>query len=380
MLQRTRLQGSAFWGQRIFQIPLLLVGVLLLIGCGQRRNFSLFFTSNLEGNYEIYRVDGDGENLERLTNTPNSDEQFVLVSPDGGSIIFDRGGVRLEREIFILDINQRSIVQLTDSPAYDIPGAWSPDSTQIAFISDRQGGFYYLFQMGADGSNQKHVQLETDSDRSVSAVGWSPDGQFIAFGTNGHLFATTPVSHKVFILNLTTQDLVGLDPLGVKGCVNPSWSPDSLWIVATCYQEVSLDAGSEIFIFHRDGSESIQISSMEELGSCKSPSWSPSGDRIAMVCTRGISAGDYGQVFIISADGSMITQITQVVVSFDSNEPSGLIQFRIASPRWSPDENEIVYLLRLEGITSIYAINIDGNENREIISFESKINSLSIWP
>ena len=74
-------------------------------------------------------------------------------------------------------------IRLTDDPAYDGVPAWSPDGTQIAFVSDRSGAAQ-VYRMDADGGNVR--QLTTDllnddpiwlpSDESRSPYG-TTDGQ-----------------------------------------------------------------------------------------------------------------------------------------------------------------------------------------------------------
>ena len=145
---------------------LLLLILGLCAGCTKTSTFTIIFASNAEGNYEIYKITSNGQNIERLTNT-SADEQDIVPSPDGRKVIFDYGGVRLEKDIFLLNVESGVISQLTSALAYDIPGTWSPHGDQLSFISDRDGGYYWLYVMKADGSDQRRIPLETDPERSV---------------------------------------------------------------------------------------------------------------------------------------------------------------------------------------------------------------------
>jgi Tol biopolymer transport system component len=82
----------------------------MLASCGRSRPFGIVFTSGRDGNGEIYRISGDGRNVECLTHTPDEHEQWVEVSRDGKRIVFDRGGSRLQREVFRLDVDTGTIV------------------------------------------------------------------------------------------------------------------------------------------------------------------------------------------------------------------------------------------------------------------------------
>ena len=68
-----------------------------------------------------------------------------------GQIIFmtSRGG---NQEIVLINEDGSNEVNLTNHPASDRSGVWSPDGEKIAFISDRDGTFE-IYTMNADGSD-----------------------------------------------------------------------------------------------------------------------------------------------------------------------------------------------------------------------------------
>ena len=86
------------------------------------------------------------------------------------------------RHIFIAEINSGSIRQLTEGEGEDSSPAWSPDGTQIAFISDRgaerdvvDGDALYVIP-----SQGGEPRLVSEGLYSVAAVAWSPDGSRLA--------------------------------------------------------------------------------------------------------------------------------------------------------------------------------------------------------
>jgi Tol biopolymer transport system component len=92
-------------------------------------NGRIAFETYRDGNYEIYAMQSDGSNPTNLTNRPSST---------------------------------------------DFHPVWSPDGTQIAFVSDRDGQFNTeIYVMNADGSNQTRLTNNEAADRDPS---WSPDG------------------------------------------------------------------------------------------------------------------------------------------------------------------------------------------------------------
>ena len=89
------------------------------------------FVSDRDGNWEIYVMDIDGENLKRLTNH-SADDTEPAWSPDGRYITFSstRDG---NSEIYVMSASGGPAQNLTNNATADSSSAWSPDGTQIAF-------------------------------------------------------------------------------------------------------------------------------------------------------------------------------------------------------------------------------------------------------
>jgi Tol biopolymer transport system component len=107
-------------------------------------------------------------------------------SPDGNRIAFssERDG---NAEIYVMTADGAGVTRLTNSSAADTDPAWSPDAKRIVFMS-RRNGRGELFTMNADGSNQKPL-VSMERGDAVDPR-WSPEGSRIAFvhrpdGING---------------------------------------------------------------------------------------------------------------------------------------------------------------------------------------------------
>ena len=59
-------------------------------------------------------------------------------------------------DIFLFDPKDPYIKNLTDNSYQDLSPAWSPDNTEIAFVSDRSDTFE-IYTMRPDGSNVKRI-------------------------------------------------------------------------------------------------------------------------------------------------------------------------------------------------------------------------------
>ena len=97
-------------------------------------------------------------------------------SPDGSQIAFisDRSG---NWDIWVMEPDGTNPRQLTTDPADDKGIGWSPDGRCIAFHSDRSGN-WDIWTMDADGT---HPRQQTHDPATDSFPDWSPDGRFIAF-------------------------------------------------------------------------------------------------------------------------------------------------------------------------------------------------------
>ena len=146
------------------------------------------FHSNREGrfNYDIYVMDADGGNLQILTDNRHND-MCSSWSPDGKRIVFssareghveDKFGIT--DEIYVMDADGGNQQRLTDNRNNDWDPVWSPDGKQIAFAADRKGdgAKFDIYVMDADGGNQQKLTNNRGWDNSPS---WSPHGRRIAF-------------------------------------------------------------------------------------------------------------------------------------------------------------------------------------------------------
>ena len=94
------------------------------------------------------------------------------VSPDGETIAFDLLG-----DIYLLPIEGGEARAIDSGMAWSMQPRFSPDGSEIAFVSDAGGGDN-VWIMAADGSDAR--QLTREEFRLLNNPWWSPDGRWIA--------------------------------------------------------------------------------------------------------------------------------------------------------------------------------------------------------
>lgn len=134
------------------------------------------YVTDRDGNLELYLMNADGSNPQRLTNS-TATEGAPSWTPDGGKIVYASnaaGAATGTFHIWIMNADGSGQRQLTQGASNDFQPAVSPDGKTVAFTSDRDGGSNYnIYLMGVDGSNPHQFTKEPVPETSPV---WLPDG------------------------------------------------------------------------------------------------------------------------------------------------------------------------------------------------------------
>ena len=219
------------------------------------------FTSNRDGNFKIYVMDADGDNLRRLTNNPAIDGS-PSWSPDGKRIVFTsyRDGNFMNgiptTEIYVMDADGRNQQKLTNNPAHDGSPSWSPDGEQIAFDSNRDGRFNWeIYVIDADGRNLQRITNSPNDDGwpDDRYPSWSPDGKRIVFSARreAHFESKFAVTYEIYVMDADGGNQQRLTN-NRNNEWNPSWSPDGERIAFTSDRKGNWE-NFEIYVMDADG-------------------------------------------------------------------------------------------------------------------------------
>ena len=288
------------------------------------------------------------------------------ILPLSGQIAFssDKDG---DFEIYLMNADGTSLMQLTENEGVDYPSSWSPDGRKLAFISDRTGK-HEIYVMTVDGSDSV-IQLTDGPGRNRNPL-WSPNGRKIAF------YSWSDGDGEIFVMDPDGANLVQLTDNDTDESVY-SWSPDSRKLAFSRTPESIFDPDSEIFVMNADGSNALQLTDNDTFDS--SPAWSPDGKAIAFdsrsATATWVKTGKYtraqyfySNIYVMNADGSDVIQLT-----FDN------LSTRVS---WSTDGQYITFVygaFHPNFKTEIHLMDTNGSRRRTLIDWPDSNEGLPIW-
>ena len=106
----------------------------------------------------------------------------LQLSPDGSRLAFVVSeapkGERRAQHIWVYNKKTNGTRQFTFSAKSESSPRWSPDGTQLAFLSNRDGDDQQIYLMNGSGGE---AAARTKGKSSVKILAWSRDGKYIAY-------------------------------------------------------------------------------------------------------------------------------------------------------------------------------------------------------
>lgn len=293
----------------------------------------------------LFTISLDTLEIRRMTTPPPSwdGDWTPTVSPDGRMIAFVRGPESAVRDVYVMNSAGGEPKGLTTDGRLVLGLAWTANSRNIVFSSNRDGSFS-LWQVPVGGGALTHLDAGGDN-------AYSP-----AISRLGNLLAYTHGTGKWDIVRLDLKSAAAGDGAGQILSSNeqdssPQFSPDGTRIAFQSWRSGT----QEIWICGADGSDPVQLTSFGG-ALTGSPRWSPDGLQIAFDSRPDGRA----HIFVISPDGGTPRALT-----------TG--QFNDIVPSWSPDGKWIYFGSSRSGSWQIWMVPAAGGAARQVTNLGGMI-------
>ncbi len=213
---------------------------------------------------ELYQVGRKGGRVDQIWTTP---AEYVQSSKDGSKMIYHdkKGGENewrkhhqsgIARDIWMYDAAKNEHTMLTKFYGEDRNPVFSPDESEIFYLSEASGSFNVYSMMVANPS--QNLALTSFSGFPVRFLSIANNG-LMSFGFDGQLYTLKKGEQpKKLEINLATQSISNPDNyIAINGGVREmSISPDG--------KEIAFIARGEVFVTSVDGSLTKRVTNTAE--------------------------------------------------------------------------------------------------------------------
>jgi dipeptidyl aminopeptidase/acylaminoacyl peptidase len=339
------------------------------------------------------------------------------LSPDGEHVVFavqrvDRKTEKKYANLWVVPTRGGEARQFTFGDQSDTQPRWSPDGSQIAFLSNRgdkekPAQVYLIPFQGGEARPLTSLQGATGS------FAWSPDGRRLVctvrkldeeelarqqdeqkkklgvvarhydrlfYKLDGFGYLPRQRWH-LWTVDARSGKAKQLTDHAVFDEQFPAWSPDGKWIAFTSNRSPDPDARPDLidlFVMPSAGGELRQIPA--PAGEKYMPSFSPDGRWIAYYGQEG--EGEWYRnsgLWVASADGSVpprdLTGRYDIHVSAWTISDQGQPEWM--PPTWSKEGTTLYFQVTLHGSSLLMSIGVDGENLRQVLGQGGAVGSFT---
>ena len=323
------------------------------------------------------------------------------ISPDGRQILFGRKTITAKNKylthLFTVDLSS-NVKQWTQGENSCGQGRWSPDGSQIAFVSGREDPADQIYLLPSTGGEAQ--KLSNLPEGSIGELRWSPTGQHIAFTFRELLpektskakkereekgYSTPPLvtediwyrldgegyfgmsRYKLYILEVATGEHRLIRQECPTGNYSFDWAPNGKELAvahSASKRPMSEPPNDQIWRVDVDG-QAWKLDGLPN-GEKSAVRWSPDGALIAY-------AGDVDEsdpwgtrntkIYVVDAAGGApkcLTDKTDYCMAVGTLSDSKEASFS-ATVEWSPDSKFVYGQVGWQGESQLARIGIDGS-------------------
>jgi Tol biopolymer transport system component len=203
------------------------------------------FTSDRDGNTQVYLMDTNGANVQRLNNDGFIDSDGTL-SPNGKKFAFV-SVTDNKKAIYIANLDGSNETQITPNYIYCGTPRWSPDGTKILFPAQIETDTE-IYTVSTDGNNLTKLTFNKNEDDDPT---WSFDGLNIVFSSN------RDGNFEIYKMDAEGKNQVRLTNNPADE-IQPNYSTDGSKIV---FASNRLNSLYQLYTINSDGSNETALSS-----------------------------------------------------------------------------------------------------------------------
>ncbi len=177
----------------------------------------------VDGGAQVAIIKVDGSGFKELT-TGSNNNGFPSMAPTGDRVVYRTFGSE-GNGLRILNLKDNSISVLTSE--YDNFPFWSPRGDLIMFSRQERGNFD-IYTIKPDGTDLKRLTATPGND---AHMGWSPDGEWIAFASSRMgfkdeaIYTSAPQPYgELFVMRYNGEDVHQLTDNQWEDAA-PAWQP-----------------------------------------------------------------------------------------------------------------------------------------------------------
>ncbi len=339
------------------------------------------------------------------------------LSPDGRYVIYaiqqvDRKTEKKYSHLWIAPTDGSGARQYTFGKHSDAAARWSPDGSQIAFLSNRADPEKpaQIHLIPADGGEARPL---AEIPGEIGELSWSPDGrrllccvrktdpealerqqneqkkklgvvsrhyQRVFYKLDGYGYLPHERWH-IWSVDARTGKARQLTDHAVYDEHNPSWSPDGNWIAFVSNRSADPDFNLDqvgLYVIPAAGGELREIPA--PIGEKANPVFSPDGRWIAYFGVEGEGEWYKNQsLWVVPADGSLparnLTQAYDLHVSAWTINDQG--QAETMPPTWSKDSQRLYFQVTRHGSSLLKSIALDGSDLQDVMGEGGVVGSFS---